>query len=37
MAANGEDGTTSGWIPLRSLIDLMMRSPRLSLSRLQVM
>ena len=37
MAANGEDGTTSGWISLRSLMNLMMSSPRLSLSRMQVM
>eukprot|EP00607_Mallomonas_marina_P005871 CAMPEP_0182439338 /NCGR_PEP_ID=MMETSP1167-20130531/86376_1 /TAXON_ID=2988 /ORGANISM="Mallomonas Sp, Strain CCMP3275" /LENGTH=735 /DNA_ID=CAMNT_0024633015 /DNA_START=2016 /DNA_END=4220 /DNA_ORIENTATION=- len=37
MAANGEDGTTSGWIAQRALIDLMIASPRLSLTRLQVM
>ena len=37
LSATGEDGTTTGWIPLRNLVNLMVNSPRLSLSRLQVM
>ena len=37
MTANGHDSTVTGWIPLRNLTEVMMRSSRLSLSRLQVM
>lgn len=32
-----DDSMLTGWLPLRSLINLMIASPRLSLSRLQVM